>query len=121
MVMQQLDFFKPLGLPGPTGYGSKTYNSWRGMIQRCTNPNSSRYKYYGGRGITVCERWRSFANFLVDMGERPEGLKLERRDNDSSYCKNNCTWATQKEQNNNRRFVHIASARTKQSILDICE
>jgi hypothetical protein len=80
-----------------------TYISWCGMIQRCTNPRNPRWMDYGGRGITVCERWRSFENFLADMGERPSGLTLDRRDNDGNYEPGNCHWATQSEQVRNQR------------------
>jgi predicted DNA-binding transcriptional regulator AlpA len=78
------------------------------MVQRCTNPNDPGYRYYGGRGITVCERWRnSFEAFLEDMGRKPSPeLSLDRIDNDKltdSYSKENCRWATKKEQNQNRR------------------
>ena len=74
------------------------------MIERCINPNNGSFKNYGGRGITVCERWRSgFANFLADMGEKPPGLSIDRIDNDKGYCKENCRWATLIEQNNNQR------------------
>jgi hypothetical protein len=74
------------------------------MIQRCTNPNTSKFHNYGGRGITVCERWRhSFPNFLADMGLRP-GLdySLDRINGDLGYSRDNCRWATRKEQNSNR-------------------
>lgn len=76
------------------------------MIQRCTNPNVRAYKDYGGRGITVCQRWReSFANFLADIGEKPEPeLTLERRHNDKGYSKGNCYWATRETQAGNKRF-----------------
>lgn len=87
-------------------YQSRTYNSWSTMIQRCTNPKASNYKAYGKRGITVCKRWRVFENFLEDMGERPSKKTLERRDVDGNYTKKNCKWATDIEQNNNRRANH---------------
>lgn len=73
------------------------------MLQRCQNPNNPRYKDYGGRGIAVCERWQKFPNFLADMGERPEGLQLERKDNDGNYERCNCVWADRKTQMANRR------------------
>lgn len=73
-------------------------------IARCHNPQHGQYKYYGGRGITVCSRWReSFDNFLIDMGVRPEGLTLDRIENDKGYEPGNCRWATRKEQTANRR------------------
>ena len=64
------------------------------MIQRCTNPKAQNYRHYGGRGITVCDRWRVYENFLADMGERPADLSLDRIDNES-YEPANCRWATQ--------------------------
>jgi hypothetical protein len=85
------------------GSNSLTYASWEAMIQRCCNPNATYYSYYGGRGITVCKRWRKFANFLVDMGERPPGLTLDRTNNARGYSKANCKWVTRKEQAANRR------------------
>lgn len=87
---------------------SPTYRSWDKMIQRCTNPNDAHYSYYGGRGITVCERWRKFENFLADMGERPigpgRGFTLDRYPNkNGNYEPDNCRWATWTEQMNNTR------------------
>lgn len=80
-----------------------TYHSWAGMIQRCTNPQSSRWKDYGGRGITVCERWMTFADFLADMGVKPPRTSIERTRNDVGYEPGNCTWATSKTQSRNKR------------------
>lgn len=88
----------------------KTYNgehymrpAWRLMLNRCYKTNSPDYSHYGGRGIKVCERWRTFSNFLQDMGERPKGLTLDRMDNEGDYEPGNCRWATSLEQSLNRR------------------
>ena len=86
---------------------SPTYKSWHMMLQRCTNPNYPQYADYGGRGITVCKRWRVFKNFLDDMGVRPEGLTLDRKNNSKGYSPANCKWATRAEQQRNRRSSNV--------------
>lgn len=84
------------------GKRTKTYQKWASMLERCYTPGQVSYRWYGGKGITVCKRWHKFENFLKDMGEAPEGLTLDRIDNDKNYCKGNCRWATVREQMVNR-------------------
>lgn len=83
---------------------TREYRSWLGMNDRCYNASASYFKYYGGRGIQVCERWRnSFESFLEDMGPRPLGTSIERRENNGNYEPDNCHWATREEQDRNKR------------------
>lgn len=84
----------------------RAYKIWKGMRYRCGNPNAKRYDRYGGRGISVCERWSDFANFIADMGDPPQGYSIEREDQNGNYEPDNCSWQPDKVQANNRSNNH---------------
>lgn len=91
---------------------SGTYGSWRAMLGRCLDPGNVAYQYYGGRGITVCDEWISnYDRFYDDMGERPPGLTLDRKDCELGYSIENCQWADKKSQMNNRRTTIMVTHR----------
>lgn len=96
---------------------------WHNMVRRCTDPNLSHYKHYGGRGIRVCERWNNYANFIADMGHRPTPThSLDRIDNDGDYEPSNCRWATPEEQVRNRSdnvWVEFDGRRRK--LIELCD
>lgn len=83
--------------------GQPTYKSWLSMKERCDKPTNASWRWYGGRGIAYCVRWAVFENFLADMGERPSGTTLDRKDPDQDYGPDNCRWATSREQAEHRR------------------
>jgi hypothetical protein len=94
------------GLAPRTGR-PRAYSSWRNMIRRCTKETDPRYPDWGGRGIAIDPRWMTFANFLADMGERPPGMSLERKDNNGPYAAWNCVWATPHQQQVNSRSFKL--------------
>ncbi|WP_462382226.1 hypothetical protein [Pseudomonas sp. Marseille-QA0892] len=84
-------------------HGTPTYRSWSSMLTRCINPANHKFADYGGRGIAVHETWKSFEGFYADMGERPSGTTLGRKDNDGNYEPGNCRWESAKQQGRNKR------------------
>jgi len=94
-----------------------TYVSWGSMKTRCLNKRTAYYSRYGGRGITICDRWvNSFENFLEDMGECPEGMTLDRIDNSGNYEPNNCRWTTMALQSQNRRSTKLNEKKVNEVI-----
>lgn len=93
------------------------YSVWRMMLQRCENPKSPAYPNYGGRGIRVCDEWRDFERFFLDMGNRPAGYSIDRIDVDGPYCKENCRWATTAQQANNKRRNRVIEFRGRRQTL----
>lgn len=87
------------------------YNVWKQIFQRCENPKCPSFKNYGARGIGVCDEWRDFARFFSDMGNPPHKRSLERRDNSKGYSKENCYWATARQQLNNKRTNRVLEFR----------
>lgn len=92
------------------------------MLSRCRNQNHRQFKDYGGRGISVCPEWQaSFEIFAFDMGNRPEGMMLDRVENDGPYCRDNCRWATRKEQNSNRRnCIYVDDSGERVTLREYC-
>lgn len=100
------------------GVREKLHRVWDAMIQRCTNPNTSGYKYYGGRGIKVCDDWFDYQKFYRDMGDPPKGMQIDRIDNNGNYTKSNCRWATAKTNQRNKRDNHKIKYKGKELCLE---
>jgi hypothetical protein len=97
---------------------TREFKIWMKMRQRCLNSSDHAFKDYGGRGITVCDRWiNSFENFYADMGDSPEGMSIDRIDNNKGYSPDNCKWSTDKEQSRNRRNNHMITFNEKTQCL----
>lgn len=110
---------KSVGNTSHGEYRSPEWVCWMNMVQRCTNPNNPAYDRYGGTGIEVCERWMKFENFLADMGKRPNGMSIDRRDNNKGYELSNCRWATDTTQARNRKVtVELELNGRKQSLME---
>lgn len=107
---------------GTAGKITPTYISWYGMLSRCRNPNTVGATHYVNRGIRACQRWHKFENFLSDMGERPIGMTLHRKDNDGPYCPVNCVWADKKTQSRVKSTTRLVRFRGRSvSLVDAAE
>jgi hypothetical protein len=111
---------RPITLPAE--YPSE-HQSWSSMHERCGNPNHKKYNVYGGRGITICERWDDFKNFMLDMGRKPDPkFTIERRDVNGNYEPGNCCWIARKDQGRNRRnSVFVVYQGKRMLLLDLVE
>lgn len=109
--------------PGITTLYKSEYQSWRNMLDRCTNPESKKYAHYGARGITICERWSEFKNFMLDMGRKPDPkFTIEREDVNGNYEPTNCQWISRKDQGRNKRnSVFVTYQGKKMLLIDIVE
>lgn len=106
----------------PAGGNSTEYRSWRSMLDRCENPNVKEFPFYGGRGITVCERWHNFPNFLQDMGPKPTRKhSIDRTNNSLGYYGENCKWVNASTQARNRRSnINVLINGKTMCLLDAC-
>lgn len=99
------------------GKETPTWKAWHRMIERCSSPNCSGWHKYGGRGIAVCPRWKTFEHFLADMGHKPYGKTLDRIDNNGNYEPSNCRWASLKQQARNRRSSRMVDYNGRKWVL----
>lgn len=103
------------------GQQGATYRTWKAMRGRCLRTTSDKFHRYGGRGISIDPKWDDYAAFLADMGERPSGTTLDRKDNDGPYSKENCVWVTQAAQNRNySRNIHVEIGGVRKCLKDWC-
>lgn len=102
--------------------GTRVYDCWVNMKQRCQNPKSKEFIYYGGRGIRVCDSWKSFKNFYASMGEMPEGSSIERIDVNGDYKPENCKWISRKLQSRNTRITKkVTIDNLEKPLVEWCE
>lgn len=103
-------------------HGSGAYRTWDKMIQRCTNPNNHAYKHYGEKGVFVCSDWLDFKGFYSDMGDRPEGMTIERLNSEDGYYKENCVWANKQDQmRNTSRNIVVSISNRLMTVLELAQ